>query len=161
MYNEIQEIALTSLVKNVLLITLGVTFIILLSSIGYEVFVKVNNELSNKLIFITALIAALIFVIYAYFPKIKMETKISAKFVEVKIGFLIHKRYSINKIVQTRKVEFQPIADFGGYGYRINSSKRALIANGDKGVELLFDDGSQIIVGTDSADEFLLALNNK
>ena len=161
MYNEIQEIALTSLVKNVFLITLGATLVILLSSIGYEVFVKVDSELSNKLIFITGLIAVLTFSIYSYFPKIKMETCVNAKTIDFKIGFLIHKRYLIKKIVQTRKVEFQAITDFGGYGYRINSSKRALIANGNKGIELLFDDESQIIIGTKSPDEFLLVLNNK
>jgi hypothetical protein len=161
MYREFQEVALTSLVKNILLISIGIALVILLSSIGYEIFVKIDNHLSNKLVFTTALISVLTYSIYAYFPKIRMEINVNSEFIDVKIGFLTHKRYSRAKLVQAHEIEFQPIADFGGYGYRINSSKRALIAKGNQGVELLFEDGSIIIIGTDNPEEFLLTLNTK
>lgn len=73
---------------------------------------------------------------------------------------LLGRRYTIPlKGVQSVSiVNFDPVRDWGGYGRRQNSRGRAYIAGGNRGVELAFNIGGVVVVGTEHPDELAKVL---
>lgn len=62
---------------------------------------------------------------------------------------LVRTRIPWEEIVETEVVHYSPIAEFGGWGYRIRGDRRAWTARGDEAVVLHRADGKRIYVGSD------------
>jgi len=76
---------------------------------------------------------------------------------------LLAQRYTIElKGVQSVKiVNFDPVRDWGGYGRRQTSRGRAYIAGGNRGVELEFNIGGVVLVGTERPAELAKVLREQ
>ena len=56
---------------------------------------------------------------------------------------------------------YSPIREYGGWGIRGRSNRRAYNVSGDRGVELTMDDGRMIMIGSQKAEELALAIQSQ
>lgn len=54
--------------------------------------------------------------------------------------------------------EYSPIREYGGWGVRVSRAGRAYNAYGNEGVQLVLNDGSRILVGSQRSEELVAAL---
>jgi len=53
---------------------------------------------------------------------------------------------------------YKPLREYGGWGVRRRSNRRAYNVSGDRGVELTLHDGQIIMIGSQKAEELALAI---
>jgi len=88
-----------------------------------------------------------------------METVIDRNKIKIKISHLISKEIEISDIQSATQVSFDPLSDFGGYGYRVSADSNALIATGNEGVRLKLKNSSDYVIGTATTKSLLDYLN--
>ena len=113
-----------------------------------------NHPMSNMgfLLFFSGYMLFLIF-----FISISLETKIfeegiSVRFFPIQLKPIFFKWEDITKV---EIVTYNPILEYGGWGYRgFNfNRKRALNIAGNKGVKITFNDGKSLLIGTQKKDD--------
>ncbi|NLG66313.1 MAG: hypothetical protein GX536_01210 [Actinobacteria bacterium] len=93
------------------------------------------------------------------FAALRLETRVEPGLLRVRLVPLSHLRIPIHTIRHAEVVTYHPFRDFGGWGLRWSGKGRALNAYGSRGVQLILDDGSRILVGSQRPDELLIALH--
>ncbi|WP_442844752.1 hypothetical protein [Leeuwenhoekiella sp. H156] len=81
----------------------------------------------------------------------KLETSIDSKGITYRFfPFHIKSRFKSWEEIKSATVrKYNPIREYGGWGYRISFTKRkALNTKGNKGVQLYFKDGNELLLGT-------------
>ena len=63
--------------------------------------------------------------------------------------------YLWDDITEAKIVTYSPLNDFGGWGLRFSFSGKgkAFIMSGDKGLQLVFNNGNKLVIGTNKAEE--------
>ncbi|MBS1585367.1 MAG: hypothetical protein JSS82_07440 [Bacteroidetes bacterium] len=131
---------------------------ILALAVGIEVYLfvsRVNTDHHGfwivKLLILVLVIALMLF--------IRLETKVDAtgvyyKFFPVHLGF---KKIDWEEVAEAYVRQYSPIGEYGGWGIRL-SFKRGKAYNiaGNKGLQLVFKNGKQTLIGTQRPEE----LNN-
>lgn len=90
-----------------------------------------------------------------FFIIIKLETKITADGIYVRF-FPIHfsfKFYAWENLTICLVRAYNPLFDYAGWGYRGTQKNRALTVSGNKGIQLVMNDGTKLLIGTKKADE--------
>lgn len=87
----------------------------------------------------------------------RLETQITTTGIKVRY-FPFHLRYKLypKKIIGLAYVRtYEPIAEYGGWGLRLGLFGRGKAYNivGNKGIQLVFTDGSKLLIGTQKPDE--------
>jgi hypothetical protein len=92
-----------------------------------------------------------------FFISISLDTKIfedgiSIRFFPIQLKPIYFNWDDISKV---EIVTYNPILEYGGWGYRgFNfSRKRALNISGNKGIKITFNDGKSLLIGTQREDE--------
>ncbi|HAX16006.1 MAG TPA: hypothetical protein DIV44_04265 [Leeuwenhoekiella sp.] len=81
----------------------------------------------------------------------KLETTIDEKGITYRfVPFHIKSRFKAWSEIKSAKIrKYNPIREYGGWGYRISFTKRkALTTKGRKGLQLIFNDGNELLLGT-------------
>lgn len=68
--------------------------------------------------------------------------------------------YNWNTLAQCYIRQYDPIAEYGGWGFRNGPSGKALNVSGDYGLQLKLRDGSSMLIGTNSPDELNAVLKS-
>lgn len=107
-----------------------------------------QNENPKAMISVIAILPVITF----FFSIIRLETIIDASGISVRMfpfqpRFILHEWKDIKRCY-TRT--YHPIAEYGGWGYRINffGKGRALNTHGNKGIQIEFKDGKKLLIGT-------------
>lgn len=100
--------------------------------------------------YVIFLIGFIFFLIF--FLSITLETKINEEGISVRF-FPIQLNptfYNWDDLAKIEVVSYNPILEYGGWGYRgLNySRKRALNISGNKGIKIYFKDGKSLLIGT-------------
>jgi hypothetical protein len=87
----------------------------------------------------------------------KLETKIKSNQIEVRF-FPFHlsfKQFQSNTIESAFVRTYKPLAEYGGWGLRIEFIGRGKAFNisGNKGIQLVFKDGRKLLIGTQKPEE--------
>lgn len=69
------------------------------------------------------------------------------------------RRIPVSGIRSAQAVTYDPLRDYGGYGFRKTRRGKAYIAEGSRGVRLELEKGGTVLVGSARPDELLAALN--
>ncbi|MFN3445669.1 MAG: hypothetical protein ACK44D_08015 [Bacteroidia bacterium] len=89
-----------------------------------------------------------------------LHTRINEKGIEVQFKPLMFKVRKIqwSDVVQVKVIEYSPLFDYGGWGYRksFSGKKAALNVYGNQGLELMLKDDTKLMIGTQRKDD----LNN-
>ena len=104
---------------------------------------------------------ALIMILTALF--LRLETLVSEKELVVRFGWLpvVKKRMLLTEITRVEASSYQPLRDFGGWGWRLGQGGvQALTTKGTAGVFLWLCDGKQYLVGSSRSGELAQALRH-
>jgi hypothetical protein len=152
MYNETQ-----SFLKSKIILIPLVLLLFFIYGLYHQFILKIpfgNHPMSNMgfILFFSGYILFLIF-----FISISLETKIfedgiSVRFFPIQLKPIYFKWDDISKV---EIVTYNPILEYGGWGYRgFNfSRKRALNIAGNKGINITFNDEKSLLIGTQKKDE--------
>ncbi len=92
-----------------------------------------------------------------------LKTRIDEKGVHVKFFPFILKThsYSWEDLYSVEIATYSPLADFGGWGYRISfkGKGRAYNVKGNKGIQLITSDGKKRLIGTQKPEEAKQIIN--
>lgn len=74
---------------------------------------------------------------------------------------LNYKKYTFNTIKAIKVGKYKPILEYGGWGLRVSiTGKRALNISGNKGIQLFFNNGITLLIGTNKQEEAIKALKD-
>ena len=110
-----------------------------------------SPPLSNgDLIFLTVLLSA----VYFRLNTVRLVTEVLPGEVLIRLrGIWKTRRIPAESIRSAAAIQYDPMADFGGYGIRSGRGGLAYIARGDRAVELQLQDGGTLFIGSQHADE--------
>lgn len=99
----------------------------------------------------------LVSLVIVFFMLLKLVTTIDEKGIRVSFGFLSRKGkyYAWEQIKHAQVRKYEPLMEYGGWGYRVKpwKKKRAYSISGDIGLELTLQDGSLVMIGTKKQEE--------
>jgi hypothetical protein len=73
---------------------------------------------------------------------------------------LRYKKYEWSTISKIYVREYNPIFEYGGWGYRwMFGGGKAYTISGNKGIQIVFENESKLLIGTSSPEEVEIALN--
>lgn len=137
-------------------------WIILLGINGFFIFGLIKQVILEKqfgdkpmsdigLFIVTTLTLFLSFLFF----NLRLETKIKTdgiyvRFFPFQLNF---KHYPWDRLNQSFVRKYNPIGEYGGWGLRGLGKNKALNVSGDKGIQLITQDGSKLLIGTNKADE--------
>lgn len=99
-----------------------------------------------------AVLAAMIAVVIV-FSTFNLTTTVENDGVRVKGMWVVNRLIRFDEISSAEKREYRPIAEYGGWGYRIGPSGKAYNAQGNEGVQLVLKNGGRVLIGSQRADE--------
>jgi len=111
-----------------------------------------DKPMGNAGLIITAVFISLLSVSFRFF---KLETQIKedgiyVRFFPLQISFRYYSWVSMSKCVIR---QYKPISEYGGWGLRGFGKNRALNVSGNVGLQLEFNDGKKLLIGTNKSDE--------
>lgn len=139
-------------------ILLGVNGLLLFMAYKQLSHVQATGNGSANMLFAASLSGFLTIV----FLNFRLETKITNSGIDVRF-FPFHLRYKHFSWEQLSKVavrQYNPIAEYGGWGIRLGlfGKGKAFNVSGNIGLQLEFADGSKLLVGTNKPQEMIAAL---
>ena len=117
--------------------------------LGLQVFGKVEVWKPLVAVFLVSLLLLLIL-------NIRLETLIKTDGIYIRFSpfFLKTKYYSWQKIDSCFVRTYNPIGEYGGWGIRCGfKSGWAYSPSGNRGIQIIFEDGSKLLIGTQKGDE--------
>ena len=88
----------------------------------------------------------------------RLTTTVTPDAVSVSYGFLYRTKIPLSDVARAEAIVYSPIREYGGWGIRGSSRRRALNARGNQGVLLTRADGTTLLVGTQHPRDLLDAL---
>jgi hypothetical protein len=101
------------------------------------------------------LLGCLVLLLTAALYSVSLETDIGPDGVSVRFPPFIWRRrkYPWKKISAAYVTEYRPIQDFGGWGIKWGTNGTAFSISGKFGIQLVFKDGSKLLIGTAKPEE--------
>lgn len=88
----------------------------------------------------------------------RLSTTVTGDAISIRYGVLYRTRIPLSEVARAEAVEYSPIREYGGWGIRGSSRRRALNARGNQGVLLTRSDGTTVLVGSQRPRDLLEAL---
>lgn len=84
---------------------------------------------------------------------IELRTVITEDGIEVKFWPFGRRRIFKSEIKSARVRKYMPLKEYGGWGYRIGPKGKAFNMQGNHGLQLEFQDGEKLLIGTQRPEE--------
>lgn len=113
----------------------------------YDTLINSNVELMSVIVSILVLLAVFI----SFWFLFKLQTRIDERGITYRFfPFQRKERFkSWSEIESITIRKFNPIKEYGGWGYRISfTKKKALTIKGNKGIQIIFKNGNELLLGT-------------
>ena len=96
------------------------------------------------------------------FFTVRLETEVRPDGLYVRFfPFHVHyRRFSAADIAQYYARTYRPILEYGGWGIRCGRKGRAYNMKGNRGVQLVFTDGKQLLIGSQKPEELVEAIRS-
>lgn len=127
--------------------------LLLISFISFSSLSK-DGEVGSSDILLTA---GILLSVFAILLSSRLKSKISEEGIYVQFvpfHFSPH-FYPWEAIYSAEVVRYNPLSDFGGWGYRISlrGKGKAYNVKGDQGIQLIMNDGKKLLIGTQLPQE--------
>lgn len=108
--------------------------------------------MSNMGLIISTIISLLVTLLIA---TTRLDTMIKKDGIYVRFFpfHLKYKKHPWNTISQIFVRKYSPLSEYGGWGYRLGAKGRAFNISGNQGIQLIFTDGSKLLIGTNRPNE--------
>jgi hypothetical protein len=94
-------------------------------------------------------LSVLLVVVYLRLITVRLATELRPAEIAVGLrGLWRKRRIPLDQVRAAREVQYDPIREFGGYGFRSGRRGQAYIASGTRGVELELRDGRKVLIGS-------------
>ncbi|MEQ9426479.1 MAG: hypothetical protein RJQ09_18800 [Cyclobacteriaceae bacterium] len=103
-----------------------------------------------------------VLLITVFFFMIRLDTKINKEGVHVRF-FPIHRKFKKHEwddIREAKVRKYRPLLEYGGWGIRGIGRNRALNVKGNIGLQLVFNDGKKLLIGTQKKEELDLVIKS-
>lgn len=120
-----------------------------------------NKPLSDQglLISMGLSIVYAVAILWLFFSS-KLETYVTRLGIHVRLfPFMKFKTYNFDSIKRFSVREYRPLLDYGGWGIRIGPAGRAFNVYGKIGIQIVFKDGTKLLIGTQKPEEFYAVLS--
>lgn len=109
-----------------------------------------------------ALIASFLgpLVLIIFFLSLTLHTRIDHEGIIYRF-FPVHRKARLIKWDDIAEVEvrkYKPILEYGGWGFRTGRNGRALNTSGNMGLQIVFNNGKRLLIGTQKPEELKRAL---
>jgi len=106
-----------------------------------------------------AIIAATIALFVVWFIKLELITEVRDDELTIRFrGLFVRRVIPLAEIMHFEARTYRPIREYGGWGVRWGAGGMAYNVSGNRGVELKLADGKLVMIGSQSPEEFALAL---
>lgn len=113
---------------------------------------------------IVAIIFALIILLVDYLLlSMKLNTKIYKEYILIKFfPFIRNKKILLTELESCEIRKYNPIAEYGGWGYRIGIFGKGIAYNikGNMGLQLIYKNKKKLLIGTQKPEELKQVLSN-
>ena len=100
---------------------------------------------NGDLVFLSILLVA----VYVRLITVRLVTRLRPSEIAIGLrGLWRRRRIPLEQVRAAKEVQYDPIRDFGGYGFRSGRRGQAYIARGTLGVELELLDGRKVLIGS-------------
>lgn len=144
----------------ILVIVMGVAIYGMVQQIVFDKPVG-NNPISNSGFIVLMLLLVFLF---GSILMMRLETKIDEK--GIQFGFYPFqtkgKFYAWNEIAEISVVKYNPLIDYGGWGWRISLTGKGQAYNvsGNKGIQVRLKNGKQRLIGTQIREDATKIINH-
>jgi hypothetical protein len=119
-----------------------------------------NNPAPDPVMIMIWVIFGLFFPAISYSIKLVTEVRYDGLYVRFfPLQFHSHK-ISYGDIKNYEIRTYSALKEYGGYGIRLGTKGKAYNVYGNKGIQFEFQDGKQLLVGTQKPEEFFSALTS-
>tara|TARA_R110002020_G_scaffold17264_11_gene60906 strand:+ start:78 stop:563 length:486 start_codon:yes stop_codon:yes gene_type:complete len=125
----------------------------------YDTLINSNVELVSVLVSILVLLA----VFMTFWFLFKLQTRIDETGITYRFfPFQRKNRFKPWSEIQTISIrKYNPIKEYGGWGYRISfTKKKALTIKGNKGIQIIFKNGNELLLGTQHPEKVEQIIKN-
>ena len=142
-------------------------WLILLAVLGYEIKLTYDlyqlDDYSGRTVMAYLLIMLPILLVLLLFAFSKLYTRVDEHGIEVvfkPFGFT-KRKFNWDQIEKAESVKYNPIKEFGGWGYRISWKGKGTAMNvkGNRGIQLIMKNNKKFLIGTQRPEEALGAIN--
>ena len=120
---------------------------VLLAVIGVVIYFTVP-DIRERNIALTAL-APSFAITWLLFQAAKMRTVVDDEGVLVEMLIFVKRKIPFADIESATATEYNPLLDYGGWGFRISSKGKAYNMRGNSGVQLVLKNGGRVLIGSD------------
>ncbi len=100
-----------------------------------------------------------LWLVYLRLMLVKLITEMRPGELRVRMrGLFRRTRIPLDKVESAAAVTFDPVRDWGGYGFRHTKKGTAYLAGGGEGVELRTTSGALVLIGSRRAAELVAAI---
>jgi hypothetical protein len=122
-----------------------------------SIVVSWNNISAHGLTLANSIRIVITLLLLLCFFSLRLETKINEQGIEVRF-FPFHLSFikiSWKEIASVEVRKYSPIGEYGGWGIKYGFSKagKAYNVSGNKGIQLVLNDGSRLLIGTNKEEE--------
>jgi len=143
-------------------------WLILIAVFAYEIklifdLVQLENYTSrNVMAYLLIMLPILLVLIIFAFSKLYTRVDESGIVVVFKPFSFSQRRFKWDEIESAQAVKYNPIKEFGGWGYRISWKGKGTAMNvkGNKGIHLKLTKDRQFMIGTQNAEAAMHAINS-
>ena len=118
-----------------------------------------NNPSSDWMMWLLWLIFGIGFPLFFYWLQLIVE--VSEDSVLINYMPLTKTSIPLADIQEAEARTYRPLQEYGGWGIRRRSNRRAYNVSGNSGVEITLHDGRKIMIGSQKAEELALAVNSQ
>lgn len=113
-----------------------------------------SKQISNTELLVAASLMMFLTMLFVF---VRLETQIRKDGIYVRFFpfQLRFRKYSWDNIAQSFVRKYNPIVEYGGWGFRLGFSGKgkAYTVSGDTGIQLVFANGSKLLIGTKKESE--------
>ena len=118
-----------------------------------------NNPSPDWMMWILWLVFGIGFPLAFYWMRLIVE--VHDQEVSIRYVPLTSKKISLESIQDVEARTYNPLREYGGWGIRSRSNRKAYNVSGNQGVELTLKDGRKVMIGSQKAEELALAILSK
>jgi hypothetical protein len=104
--------------------------------------------------------AGLLFILMIYFWILRLHTDVNETGIRVKFAPfpMAEKQFDWSAMNKCYIRQYSPIGEYGGWGLKGTSKNRAYNISGNEGLQIVFNDGRKVLIGTQKSEELTAVL---